>query len=846
MKIKSLPSLIMTVVFVLVSFITKAQLPYFQSFKETTANNIQFGGAPTAVLTAASGIDAPGNGYLRLTNGLVNQKGYIYGTDNFTTNQGLSISFEYFTYGGSGADGICFFLFDATASPFNIGGFGGSLGYAQFNLTNPVSPGVSKGYIGVALDEFGNFPNPREGRQGGIVGPGFYGISSKSVAIRGKGDGAAQVPNNYRYLTSVTASSKGVDLVDDGAATMRTPDSTQLGYRKAFVDLQPNVNGGYNVSVRIKVGGTPTKTTTVIDSYYYPDLAPALVRYGISSSTGDLTNFHEIRNLRINVFAPPFTSPIALDDIITECASKTTNINVAFNDASTNAGGNIDLTSIDLDPTVAGDQKSFLVAGKGTFTANNNGTVTFTPLNGTVTGPINAKYTISDSFGYKSAPANIVISEPVTVILANAGPDQLINIGAATGTTTITGNAPLNSTGKWTQTSGPAGTVISSPNTPSTAITGVNGTYIFTYTLTAPNQCPVTDDVQVIINAIPVAVDDIVAASLNNPIPINVIGNDTDRDGNPTIDKTTVVIKTQPTNGTVTVNPVTGVVTYTPNPGYSGPDSFTYTVKDIRGAESNPATVRITIPIPPKIGLAKSLINIDTQPDGSFNVKFQFNIKNYSSVALQDISLIDDLAASFPNTTIRVISLTSTGATVLTTNAAYNGTSIKEMLNGNNQLPGNATAQIELVVNITVNGNNYNYNNTATAQGASVLDGTKTTDQSTDGISPDPITPNDVTPSIPTPVKFIVDKIFIPGGFSPNGDGTNDDFVIPNSGLTPVDFEVYNRWGNVVYKSSNYLNTWNGTANKGLLIGQDLPVGTYYYIVIYNGKKYNGYLTLNR
>ena len=846
MKIKSLPSLVMTLVFLLMSFLTKAQLPYFQSFKETTANNIQFGGTPTAILTAATGIDAPGNGYLRLTNGIVNQKGYIYGTDNFTTNLGLSISFEYFTYGGSGADGICFFLFDASANPFNIGGFGGSLGYAQFNLTNPVSPGVSKGYIGVALDEFGNFPNPREGRQGGIVGPGFYGISSKSVVIRGKGDGAAQVPNNYRYLTSITASSKGVDLVDDGAATMRSPDSTQLGYRKAFIDLEPNPAGGYNVSVRIKVGGILTKTTTVIDKYYYPDLAPALVRYGISSSTGDLTNFHEIRNLRINVFAPPFTSPIALDDIVTECAGKITIINVVANDASTNAGGSIDLTSIDLDPTIAGDQKSFLVAGKGTFTANNNGTVTFTPLNSSVTGPINAKYTISDNFGYKSAPANIVIAEPITTIQADAGPDQLINIGAATGTTTITGNAPANSTGNWIQKSGPAGVVFTSPNTPSTAITGPNGTYIFTYTLTAQGQCPVTDDVQIIINAIPVAVNDFANAVINTPIPINVTANDTDRDGNATLDKTTVVIKTQPANGTVTVNPVTGVVTYTPKPGFSGPDSFTYTVKDNRGAESNPATVTITIPIPPKIGLAKSLISIDTQPNGSFNVKFQFNIKNYSNVALQDISLKDDLSASFPGTTIRVISLASTGVTIFTTNPTYNGTSITQMLNGNNQLPSNATAQIELVVNITVLGNNFSFNNTAFAQGASVIDGTITTDQSTDGVTPDPITPNDVTPAVPTPVKFIVDKIFIPGGFSPNGDGTNDNFVIPNSGLTPVDFEVYNRWGNIVYKSSNYLDTWNGTSNKGLLIGQDLPVGTYYYIVIYNGKKYNGYLTLNR
>src|SRR6476646_1876 len=161
MKIKLIPSLYVMVFFVLFANNSNAQsvLPYFQSFKETTAANIEFGGAPTAILTAAQGIDAPGAGYLRLTNNSTQQTGYIYSKENFNTSQGLSISFEYYTYGGSGADGICFFLFDGSTTNFNIGGFGGSLGYAQYLPYNSstVLPGVSNGYLGVALDEFGNF-----------------------------------------------------------------------------------------------------------------------------------------------------------------------------------------------------------------------------------------------------------------------------------------------------------------------------------------------------------------------------------------------------------------------------------------------------------------------------------------------------------------------------------------------------------------------------------------------------------------------------------------------------------------------------------------------------------------
>ncbi len=294
MKIKPIPKLLLTAVFTLICSVSMAQFPYFQSFKDATAANIVFGGAPTAILTAAQGIDPVGNGYLRLTNSNINQKGFIYSTENLATGQGLSISFEYYTYGGSGADGICFFLFDAAVgNAFNIGGFGGSLGYAQFDSNiSQNTPGVSKGYLGVAIDEFGNFSNERDGRQGGVLGNGLFGISPKSVTLRGKGDGPARTPGNYQFLTQVTASNKGVDLVND--ANQRFPNSTDIGFRKAFIDMKPNPAGGFNVSVRIQVGGSPTKTTTVIDNYYYPEAAPATVRYGISSSTGDLTNFHEI------------------------------------------------------------------------------------------------------------------------------------------------------------------------------------------------------------------------------------------------------------------------------------------------------------------------------------------------------------------------------------------------------------------------------------------------------------------------------------------------------------------------------------------------------------------------
>jgi gliding motility-associated-like protein len=74
--------------------------------------------------------------------------------------------------------------------------------------------------------------------------------------------------------------------------------------------------------------------------------------------------------------------------------------------------------------------------------------------------------------------------------------------------------------------------------------------------------------------------------------------------------------------------------------------------------------------------------------------------------------------------------------------------------------------------------------------------------------------------------------ISIPEGFSPNGDGVNDFFVIdgmeyyPNSKLV-----ILNRWGNKVYESTNYQNDWDGKNMFGVSIGgDDLPIGTYFYI----------------
>jgi gliding motility-associated-like protein/uncharacterized repeat protein (TIGR01451 family) len=80
-------------------------------------------------------------------------------------------------------------------------------------------------------------------------------------------------------------------------------------------------------------------------------------------------------------------------------------------------------------------------------------------------------------------------------------------------------------------------------------------------------------------------------------------------------------------------------------------------------------------------------------------------------------------------------------------------------------------------------------------------------------------------------VQVFPTELFIPEGFSPNGDGVNDMFVVRAIENYPHNtFTIFNRWGDKVYGASPYQSTWDGKATTGLRVGgDDLPVGTYFY-----------------
>lgn len=83
-------------------------------------------------------------------------------------------------------------------------------------------------------------------------------------------------------------------------------------------------------------------------------------------------------------------------------------------------------------------------------------------------------------------------------------------------------------------------------------------------------------------------------------------------------------------------------------------------------------------------------------------------------------------------------------------------------------------------------------------------------------------------------------EIIIPNVFSPNGDGHNDALVFEGAQYYPnTSLSVFNRWGQEVFTSTNYKNTWRPS--------KDTPDGTYFYILKLNtGKEYTGNVTLLR
>jgi len=196
----------------------------------------------------------------------------------------IEIEFDYFGYDGSGADGIAVTFSDASIPPVP-GSYGGALGYAQRSGDNP---GFAGGWLGIGIDEYGNFANPNEGKDGGS------GFERDSVALRGSGSGTS----GYKYLTSTGTLSPGIDASggtpNPGHRYKISIDHT-MGGAEAYVTVERDTGSGYVVIIpRFDIYSVNPSQAAV----------PANWVVSFTGSTGGSTNIHEIGDFEVCAALP--------------------------------------------------------------------------------------------------------------------------------------------------------------------------------------------------------------------------------------------------------------------------------------------------------------------------------------------------------------------------------------------------------------------------------------------------------------------------------------------------------------------------------------------------------------
>jgi serralysin len=228
---------------------------------------------------------------LRLTTNEFTQSAFVLYSTPVDATQGLSITFDFFAYGGGtpGGDGLSFIVLDgAVGTVTSAGGFGGSLGYANRTDDGAVTPGIAGGYFGIGFDEFGNFSSSLEGRNGGT------GVISDSIAIRGS------AATGYRYLVGTESLPFSID-------NPGTRDRNQAK-RTAKIDLSPA--GLLSVLVDSNGDGDfddPGENNPQLQNFDVKaangGVLPTSLRFGFAAATGGATNIHEIGNFVVRTAA---------------------------------------------------------------------------------------------------------------------------------------------------------------------------------------------------------------------------------------------------------------------------------------------------------------------------------------------------------------------------------------------------------------------------------------------------------------------------------------------------------------------------------------------------------------
>ena len=469
--------------------------------------------------------------------------------------------------------------------------------------------------------------------------------------------------------------------------------------------------------------------------------------------------------------------------------------------------------------------------GTYTFNATKAGTYTYyipTCAAGQTTGCplVPLVITVVDPMSNTNPPianpdiATTIENTPVTSnVLAN---DKAANLGVSLNPASLSiAIAPKNGT-----------VVVNSDGTITyTPATGFVGTDSLTYTVcdnAAPTPICKTAVVYYTVkatssNPATIAVDDFANTYAGNTVAGNVLTNDKNSGGATLIISS---VSTVPASKGVLLMNTNGTYSFTPAPGFTGPIEIVYTVCGGAPSVCANATLHLLVTpvIPTKIlDVIKVANSAKMNLDGSFNIDFVIKVKNLTPEYIDSVLVKDDLTKVFKDTRgVSVVSIIVSGKLIKNNN--YDGISNTDLLFIQSALDAKKEDSIILTVNVQSNQSG-NFVNTAIVTAPSIFGMVNLS-------STDPSKIGTVGDTTRKPTEFVIPKVevTIPGGFSPNNDGIDDAWIIKRPYGTNIAVKIFNRWGNEVYSNANYQNDWRG---KGIsnFIGDDIPEGTYYYIV---------------
>ncbi len=265
----------------------------------------------------------------------------------------------------------------------------------------------------------------------------------------------------------------------------------------------------------------------------------------------------------------------------------------------------------------------------------------------------------------------------------------------------------------------------------------------------------------------------------------------------------------------------------------------TYTVIGENGGCSSVATVSVFVIScnNTMFGMTKAAGKPVLVYNTFYNVDFTVTAVNASTINLTNVTLNEDLGFAFPMpSNFSVVSqpvITSQNSS-LSINPLFDGVSQISLTSpSTSTLLANKRDTIVFTVRIDPKGFYGPFKNWVIGF-ADFINNVTVMDTSNNGFTWDPDFDGDPTNNdTVTIINLTPIDLFIPDGFSPDGDGKNDVFFIKGLNGRPVKLTIFNRWGNKVYEKSEYDNSWNGLVNAtGLVLGSNkVPPATYYYII---------------